>query len=117
MKPAYLNLYCFQNRVFAGLAMVWFNYFHASIFFHGMLTAYSLCCINSNALQVTFSMEANSIRPNKKSEFPVTGLKILGRIETHIFFFWKKYNFMHNERQNAFKMHKIILFPENLKKF
>ena len=34
------------------------------------------------------------MRPNKKkSVFPVTGLKILGRIDTHIyliFFFWKK---------------------------
>ena len=57
------------------------------------------------------------VSPNKKiSVFQVTGLKILGRVGTHIFliffFFWKKYYFMHL----AFKMHKIIFFPENLKK-
>ena len=32
------------------------------------------------------------------SVFQVTGLKILGRVGTHTFFFWKKYNFMHFER-------------------
>ena len=43
-------------------------------------------------------------RPNKKiSVFRVTGLKNLGTVGTHIFF--------------PFKMHKIIFFPENLKKF
>ena len=43
----------------------------------------------------------------KISVFRVTGLKILGRVGTHvlIFYFWKKYNFMHFERRN-----------ENLKK-
>ena len=33
------------------------------------------------------------LRPNKKSVFRVTGLNILGRVGTHIFFiffFWKK---------------------------
>ena len=49
------------------------------------------------------------------------GLKILGRVGTHLlffnyFFFWKKINFMHFERKMPFKMHKIIFFPENLKK-
>ena len=48
------------------------------------------------------------VRPNKKiSVFWVTGLKILGRVGTHIFFnhflFWKKYNFMHFERHFAFQ--------------
>ena len=36
--------------------------------------------------------------------FQVTGLKTLGRVGTHIFlniFFWKKYNFMHFERQRT----------------
>ena len=56
-------------------------------------------------------------RPNKKSVFQVTGLKILGRIGTNIFFhffseknimhferhFGKKYNFMHFERYFAFQ--------------
>ena len=40
------------------------------------------------------------------SVFRVMGLNILGRVDTHIFFyffFWKKYNFMHFERQNAFQ--------------
>ena len=45
-------------------------------------------------------------RPNKKiSVFRVTGLKILGRVGTHIFFnyffFWKKNNFMHFERHEV----------------
>ena len=42
----------------------------------------------------------------KKSVFRVTGLKISGRVGTHIFFnyfFWKKYYFMHFERRNAFQ--------------
>ena len=47
------------------------------------------------------------LRPNKKiSLFRVTGLKILGRVGTHIcliFFFWKKYNFMYFERHFAFQ--------------
>ena len=48
-------------------------------------------------------------RPNTKklSVFWVTGLKILGRIGTHIFFNYlfsgKKYNFMHFERHLAFQ--------------
>ena len=54
-------------------------------------------------------------RPNKKiNVFRVTGLKILGRVGTHIFFIiffsGKKNDFMH------FKMHKVIFFPEKLKK-
>ena len=46
-----------------------------------------------------------AIMPNKKiSVFRVTGLKILGGLGTHIFFFWKKkYNFMHFERHVAFQ--------------
>ena len=49
------------------------------------------------------------LRPNKKmSVFRVTGLKILGRVCTHIFFLIiffleKKYNFMHFERHLAFQ--------------
>ena len=57
------------------------------------------------------------IRRNKKiSVFLVKGLKILGRVGTHRFFSGIKSNFMHFERQNAFQMHKIIFFTENLKK-
>ena len=42
-----------------------------------------------------------ALRPNKKiSVFWVTGLKILGRVGTYLFFCWKKYNFMHFERHN-----------------
>ena len=60
------------------------------------------------------------IRPNKKiSMFRVTGLKILGRVGTHIFFdslfFWKKYDFINFERhfacQNA---QDYIFFSENM---
>ena len=51
------------------------------------------------------------------SVFRVTGLKVLGRVGTHIYFFLeKKYNFMHFEGISPFKMHKIIFFPDNLKK-
>ena len=52
------------------------------------------------------------LRPNKKiNVFRVTSLKFLGRLGTYNFFSRNKYNFM------PFKMHKIIFFPENLKKF
>ena len=44
------------------------------------------------------------------SVFRETGLKILGRVGTHFFSGKKIYNFMH------FEMHKMIFFPENLKK-
>ena len=48
--------------------------------------------------------------PNKKiSVFRVMGLKILGRVGTHIFFSGKKYNFMHFERHFA-----ILQKSENL---
>ena len=44
-----------------------------------------------------------STRLNKIiSVFRVTGLKILGRVGA-LFFFWKKYNFMHFERHFAFQ--------------
>ena len=62
------------------------------------------------------------LRPNKKiSVFRVTGLKILGRVGTHFFF---NYFFFPGKNIfscilkgiSPFKMHKIIYFPENLKK-
>ena len=60
------------------------------------------------------------IRPNKKiSVFRVTGLKILGRVGTHIlllFFSGKNIILCVLKGETPFKMHKIILFPENLKK-
>ena len=54
------------------------------------------------------------IEPIKKiSVFWVSGLKIISRVGTHIFFSGKKYNVMHFERHLPFKMHKIIFFsPE-----
>ena len=60
-------------------------------------------------------------RPNKKiGVFRGMDLRILGRVGHFllIFFFSEKklYNFMHFERNLPFKMHKIIFFPENLKK-
>ena len=50
-------------------------------------------------------LESSADQTNKKiSVFWVKGLKILGRVGTHILFFLeKKYNFMHFERQNAFQ--------------
>ena len=53
--------------------------------------------------------------------FRVAGLKILGRVGTHIFYGGGGgggggiYNSMHFERQSPFKMHKSIIFQENLK--
>ena len=46
------------------------------------------------------------------------GLKILGRVGTHIFFFWKKNIILWNfEKRNAFQNALNFFFPENLKKF
>ena len=51
--------------------------------------------------------------------FRGAGLNILGKVGTHILFyyfyfifFWKKYNFMHFESVSLFKMYKIIFFLE-----
>ena len=61
-------------------------------------------------MHVYFSMtfQERLFRPNKKiSVFRVTGLKILGRVDTHkillIFFLEKKYNLMHFEKHIAFQ--------------
>ena len=57
-------------------------------------------------------------KPKKISVFRVTGLNILRRVETNVFF-WKKYNFVHFEGISPSKMHTFfiyIFFPENLKK-
>ena len=48
------------------------------------------------------------LRPNKKNVFQLTGLKILGRVGMHIFYFnyfysGKIYNFMHFEKHFAFQ--------------
>ena len=53
--------------------------------------------------QQTTKKQSKSPRPNKEiSVIRVTGVKILGKVGTHIFFilsfFWKKINFMHFER-------------------
>ena len=54
-------------------------------------------------------------RLNKKiSVVRVAGLKIVGRVGTHIIFSGKKYNLIHFERH--FKMHKIIFFPRKPEK-
>ena len=56
----------------------------------------------------------------KISVFRVTGLKNLGRVGTHIFlmiFFSRKNIILYILKGiSPFKMHKIIFFPENLKK-
>ena len=69
-------------------------------------------------------MDTFLVRTNKKkiSVFRVTGLKILGRVGTHIFFhcfFFSGKNIILCILKgiSPFKMHKIIYFPENLKKF
>ena len=60
------------------------------------------------------------VRPNKKiSVFWVTGLKILGRVDTHffkLFFILEKYIILCILKGiSPFKMHKIIFFPEKMK--
>ena len=64
------------------------------------------------------------IRPNEKtSVFQVTGLNILARVGTHIFFLKKKNKkiiLCILEGISPFKMHKIIFFtrtPENISRF
>ena len=61
------------------------------------------------------------LRPNKKiSVFRVTGLTILSRVGTHVFFnyfFSGKIILCILKGILPFKMHKIIFFPENQKKF
>ena len=59
------------------------------------------------------------VRPNKNihvSVFRVTGLKILGRVGTHIFFSGKNVILCILKGISPFKMHRIIFFLENLKK-
>ena len=59
-----------------------------------------------------------SVRPNRKiSVFRLTGLKILGMVGTHIFFLEKKNILCILKCISPFKMHKIIFFSRNLKKF
>ena len=71
----------------------------------------SLCkeVIDSLGSQLLTRYKCILVSPNKKSLFGVTGLKILGRVGTHVFFCFcffksgKKYNFMHFERHYAFQ--------------
>ena len=81
------------------------------------MQSFNDCCACFSIYFINFS-----IRPNIKiSVFLVTVMKILGREGIHFFSLFfsgkKKYNFMHLERPKPFKMHKIIFFPESLKKF
>ena len=68
------------------------------------------------------SMIEKLLRTTKKiSVFQVTGLKNLGRVGTQIFyliiFFLEKIKFYAFLKGiSPFKMHKIIFFPENLRK-
>ena len=78
--------------------------------------------LGPNWLQlISTYQQTTKVRPNKKiSVFRVTGLKILGRVGTHIFFIiffleikiilciWKGIS--------SFKMHQIIFFPEKPEK-
>ena len=76
-------------------------------------------CVNWIAAYIS-RQAMQLLRPNKKiSVFRVMGLKILGRIGTHIFKkkFWKKNTILCILKDiSPFKMHRIIFFPENLKK-
>ena len=63
----------------------------------------------------------NQNRPNKKGCVRVTGLNILVRVGTHVFllFFFSEIKFIILcilKYILPFKVHKIIFFPENLKK-
>ena len=58
-----------------------------------------------------------SLMPNKNiSVFQVTGLKTLGRVGTHFYLFFSGPNIILCILKGIlpFKMHTIILFPENL---
>ena len=65
--------------------------------------------LGPNWLQlISTYQQTTKVRPNKKiSVFRVTGLKILGRVGTHIFFIiffsGNKNNFMHLERHFIFQ--------------
>ena len=68
-----------------------------------MSTGKALTTQNEKSLSQP-SQVAYVVRPNKKiSVFRVTGLKTLGRVGIHIYFFWKINNFMHFERHFAFQ--------------
>ena len=57
------------------------------------------------------------VRPDKKtSVFRVTGLKILGRVATHIFLLEKNIILCILKGISPFKMHKILFFLEYLEK-
>ena len=74
----------------------------------------NLFCVLNFLLQ---KAKVLSIRPNKKRcVFLVTGLKILGMVGTH-FFSKKNIVLCILKGISPFKMHKIIFFSENLKKF
>ena len=58
------------------------------------------------------------IRPCKIiSVFLVMGLKILGRVDTHIFSSRNKYNFMHFERHFAFQNAQNYIFSRKPEQF
>ena len=45
--------------------LYYINPYSANIFVKKILSAYYFCCVNSNALQNTFSMEANTMNPDQ----------------------------------------------------
>ena len=62
-------------------------------------------CIDHGVTGLNFLIHVK-LRQKKLCVFGVTGLKILGRVGTHIFFYFfsgEKYNFMHSERHFAFQ--------------
>ena len=106
----YRRLWC---QVFGCHLLSWLNTLHASSEFCRWLETISKRQVVASKERVNIQM---GFRPNKKiSVFRVTGLKILGRIVTHIFFnhffFWKKYIILCILKGiSPFKMHKLIYF-------
>ena len=47
------------------IMLYYINPYPVNMFLKRMLSAYYFCCINSNALQNTFSMEANTMNPDQ----------------------------------------------------
>ena len=75
----------------------------------------NLCFSLANS---AYQTQKSDVRPNKKiSVLRVTGLNIVGRVGRHVFFVSFSGKKMHLKAFPNLKMHKIIFYSENLKKF
>ena len=129
-NPAGVDLHCFQKK-----DKIWDQVFSLDRGYQG-LTQHNSCqnskqgrpwsdSASSEKKQSNIGISTKCLglfsrqllRPNKEiSVFRVTGLKILGRVGTHIFFSRKKYNFMHFERRNLLSKYIKLFFPRKPEK-